>query len=81
MPYSSYILKSLKDGGFYFGSCEDLSIRLKKHNGRKVRSTKSRVPFILLYFEEFASRSEAYKRELFFKSKEGRDWLYQNKII
>ena len=38
-------------------------------------------PFVLYYSEEFYSKSEAYKRELFFKSFEGRKWLYEKKIL
>jgi len=28
----TYILKSVKDGRYYYGSCDDLDIRLAKHN-------------------------------------------------
>jgi putative endonuclease len=79
--YFSYILKSLKDGKYYYGHCSDLEQRLKQHNLGKVRSTKSRKPFILHYNETFTTKSEAYRRELFFKSLEGRIWLKQNNII
>jgi putative endonuclease len=58
-----------------FGHTFDLSLRISEHNSGKVRSTKSRTPFILHYSEEFHSKSEAYRRELFFKSFEGRKWL------
>ena len=79
--YFTYILKSIKDEGYYFGHCENLEIRLKVHNNGKVRSTKSRKPFVLHYFEKFETKSEAYRREMFFKSLEGRNWLKQNKIL
>ena len=79
--HCTYILRSLKDGGFYFGHCEDLQKRLKRHNARQVRSTKARVPFVIHYFEKFESKSQAYARELFFKSFEGRKWLHKMNII
>jgi putative endonuclease len=77
----TYIMKSLKDQGYYFGHCADLEVRLHRHNAGKVRSIKSRTPFILHYFEEFQTKSEAFAREKFFKSLEGRKWLKENNII
>ena len=78
---TTYILKSLKDHGYYFGHCSDMEARLLRHNQCEVRSTKSRVPFVIHYQELFQTKSEAYRRELFFKSYEGRQWLKSNKII
>jgi len=65
--YYLYILKSLNDNGSYIGSCESLSARLDRHNKGRVRSTKSRVPFELIYQEEFATNTESRKRENFLK--------------
>ena len=42
--FYSYILRSLKDGKYYYGSAEDLDLRLAKHNKGDVRSTKGRRP-------------------------------------
>ena len=79
--YYSYIAKSLKDQGYYFGSCEDLDARIKEHNKGKTRSIKGRRPFVLHYFEEHDTRSEAVRRERFYKSIEGYQWLKLNGII
>jgi len=79
--FTTYILKSKKDQGYYFGHCGDMDARLFMHNNGKVRSTKNRIPFSLHYQETFPTKSEAYKRELFFKSFEGRLWLISNNII
>ena len=79
--YYTYILKSLKDNGYYFGHTKDIDNRLKTHNSKKVRSTKSRVPFILHYLETFNTKSEAYRREMHFKTKEGRMELIEKGII
>ncbi len=67
----TYILKSLKDGKYYYGHASDLESRLMEHNKGRVKSTKSRRPFIIHYFENFDTKSEAAKRELFFKSING----------
>ena len=79
--FYSYVLKSLKDGKYYYGSTADLKARLNEHNRGKVRSTKSRTPFIVHYYETFETKSEAAKRELFFKSINGYIFLKENKII
>jgi putative endonuclease len=81
MAYYAYILKSLADGDYYYGSAENIEDRLSIHNAGKVRSTKGRRPFILRYAESYASRSEAVQRERFFKSPAGWSWLKGNEII
>jgi putative endonuclease len=79
--FFAYILKSEKTGSHYYGHCEDLEERLKNHNAGKVRSTKSKRPLKIHYYEEFQSRSEAFKRELFFKSRSGYKFLKGEGII
>jgi putative endonuclease len=81
MSYFAYILKSLKTHTYYYGSTEDITLRLKAHNNGKVRYTKSRRPWILHYSEKFTTRSEAAKREYFFKTIEGYNFLKQENII
>ena len=66
-----YILKSLKDSGYYIGQTKNLNDRIKKHNGGQVQSTKSRMPFILVKKESFNTRSEARKRENYLKKLKG----------
>lgn len=39
------------------------------------KSIKPYIPIEIVYFEEFASRQEAIKREKFFKSAAGRRFL------
>ena len=80
MTYYVYILKSEKDDGYYYGYTADLNARLERHNQGLVRSTKSRRPFSMHYFEEFPSKSLALKREIFFKSIDGYNWLKANNI-
>jgi putative endonuclease len=79
--YYSYISKSLKDGRYYYGSTEDLEVRLLKHNSGQVKSTKGRVPFVIHFVEEHQNRSLAYRRELFYKSVDGYIYLKEQKII
>ena len=79
--YYTYILKSLKTGTYYYGYTSDLFTRLNQHNEGLVRSTKSKRNWIIHYFEEFNSKSDAIKRELFFKSIAGYNWLRDEGII
>lgn len=67
-----YFLKSLKNNDIYIGSCQDVSVRLLRHNNGYVRSTKSYKPWKLLYYENFNSRSDAVKKEKFYKTHEQR---------
>ena len=77
----AYILKSRQDGTYYKGSCEHIERRLAQHNRGAVRSTKAKRPWELHYTEEFETKTEALKRERFFKSRSGYRWLKQNGII
>jgi putative endonuclease len=79
--YHAYILRSLKDGSYYYGSAEDISGRLKDHNRGKVKYTKGHLPYELHYSEEFPTRREAIVRERFFKSIAGYRWLREKGII
>ena len=58
-----YILKSKKDNKFHTGSTNNLSRRMNEHNSGLVFSTKSRVPFELVYYEAYKSESDARHRE------------------
>ena len=58
-----YILQSKKDKELYIGYTSDLRKRFKKHNLGFVKSTKSKIPFRLAYYEAYASRQDATKRE------------------
>lgn len=58
-----YILKSKKDSNFYIGSTNDLKRRINEHNAGLVFSTKSRVPFELVYYETYRAESDARRRE------------------
>ena len=63
MPHFVYILQSLKDSRYYIGETADVASRLLYHNAGKQRSTKSRTPFIIIFTEEFETRTEALQRE------------------
>jgi len=58
-----YVLR-LKSGNLYVGSTTDLEKRYEDHcSGRACRTTKFDSPVAIVFFEEFASFSEARRRE------------------
>ena len=61
--YYVYILQSKKDCKYYVGYTSDLESRVEYHNSGRQRSTKHRIPFKLIYYEEFKTRTEALRRE------------------
>ncbi len=58
-----YILEC-RDGSLYTGWTPELEKRIEAHNsGKGAKYTKGRRPVTLRYFEVFATKSEALKRE------------------
>ena len=70
-----YVMKSQKDGRFYKGMTNNLERRIYEHNKGKHKSTRPFCPWILVYHEEYNSREEARKRELYLKSGSGREFI------
>jgi len=58
-----YLLKSKKNGRLYTGFTDDLKQRLQDHNTGKSPYTKNNRPYVLIYYEAYASRFDAQKRE------------------
>src|SRR5688572_32437604 len=63
--YYTYILKSIKDSRYYFGSTSNLEQRLIRHNLGRVVSTKFRRPFVVHYYEVFSAKSAAFNGKNF----------------
>ncbi len=54
MPFYVYILRSEKDGTLYTGQTENMQKRLQEHNSGKIKSTKSKIPYKLIYLRDFS---------------------------
>ena len=67
MSYFLYILQS-QSGDYYIGTTHNLKRRITYHNAGKVRSTKGKRPWKMLYSEKFDTLSGARKRELQIKN-------------
>jgi putative endonuclease len=61
--FYTYILESQKNGKFYIGYTKDLSRRVDKHNAGHTISTKSGIPWQLVWSHTFESKTQAMKLE------------------
>ncbi len=74
--YSVYVLKSLKSSKRYVGvTSQEVNQKVKEHNQGATLWTRSNKPFELVYSEHFENKSDALKREKFFKTGDGRKVL------
>ncbi|OHA91987.1 MAG: endonuclease [Candidatus Zambryskibacteria bacterium RIFCSPLOWO2_02_FULL_51_21] len=73
--YSVYVLKSLNRNYIYVGISDNVLRRLGEHNAGWNRTTKPYKPFKLLHTEDFPDRIGARKREKWFKSGEGKEFV------
>ena len=71
--YYVYVLQSLRDNNLYFGYTADLEKRVELHNLGKVKSTKNRKPFVLVYYEAYFHKLDATKREYEIKKGQQRE--------
>ncbi|KKU20160.1 MAG: hypothetical protein UX30_C0003G0035 [Candidatus Saccharibacteria bacterium GW2011_GWA2_46_10] len=63
------------DGHLYAGFTEDLRSRLAKHEQGEIRSTKTRLPVKLVFFEGYINKYDALRREKYFKTSKGKTSL------
>jgi putative endonuclease len=70
-----YILRSLADNNLYIGYTNNLKQRFEKHKAGKIFSTSFRAPLKLAYYEAYLDENDARKREKFFKTGWGRNYI------
>ena len=75
--FYTYVLQSESDNKFYAGFTNDLKQRIEQHNKGYVESTKDHRPLKLIYYEACINRNDALKREKYFKSYHGKEFLYK----
>ena len=73
--YTVYVLRSERDQKRYIGTTNNIEERLLEHKSGLVKSTKNRRPLKLIYTEEYEDKTESLRREKFFKSGQGREYL------
>ncbi|MBN9349429.1 MAG: GIY-YIG nuclease family protein [Chitinophagaceae bacterium] len=63
MVFYVYIIESLKDETYYKGFTTDYEKRLIQHNNGESDYTSKKIPWKLVYVEEYTSKREALIRE------------------
>ncbi len=74
-----YIIYSKSAEKYYVGSCQNIQQRIDDHLNSRSKYTKMAKDWELKYSESFASRSEAYQREMQIKKMKSR--IYIEKLI
>jgi putative endonuclease len=70
-----YVLRSLKDRGFYIGYSANLRKRFSEHVTGGSLATSHRGPWQLIYYEAYLNQADALGRERYLKSGAGRRFL------
>ena len=70
-----YVLRSLADGNMYTGATGGLRRRLEEHHKGCVDSTAQRLPVELVCYEACIEAKDAYRREKYLKSDNGKKYL------
>jgi len=70
----SYILL-LSNSQLYAGETDNLRRRFGEHINGKVTSTKHRRPLKLVFYEAFTAKTDAIRREKYFKTSKGKSTL------
>jgi len=63
MIFYTYIIKSEKDGRFFYGQTSNLLRRLNQHNKGLEEATRSNRPWVLIAYQEFGTRAGAMSLE------------------
>ena len=70
--FAVYVLYSLKDHQFYIGYTANFTRRMEEHAEGRSKSTKCRRPFVCVFCEYYLSKSDALRREQYFKTTVGK---------
>ena len=73
--YHVYVLYTKQFDKCYIGQSSNLNQRLHYHNSNRVKSTKYKGPWILLYTRQMASQKESMKLERKLKNLKSRKRL------
>ncbi len=75
MDFFVYIIHSKSKNKYYIGYTHNLNLRLMHHNNGWTKSTKSGIPWILVYSEKCSSKSDAIRREKEIKRMKSRAYI------
>ena len=75
-----YFLYSLKSKNFYYGYTENLQERFKLHQTGQVKSTKSFLPWKLVWYAAFKNMKLAKDFETYLKYGSGKAFAYKRLV-
>ena len=78
--WSVYVIKS-KEGYLYTRMSKDINKRISEHNSGYSKWTKQGSFWELVYSEKFDNSKKARKREKYFKTNSGKEWLQRRLIL
>jgi putative endonuclease len=70
-----YIIYSEKINKYYVGFTDDLEWRLERHNMGWGKYTKRGIPWRLVYYETYETKSDALKREKEIKQRKSKAYI------
>ncbi len=72
----AYVLESISNKTFYYGSTDNLRRRFVEHNTKRGgKYTARNAPFKLIFYEAYLEKKDAAGAEKFFKTGYGREVL------
>ena len=81
MLFTTYILFSHSSKRFYTGSSKNLERRLSEHNSGQNKSTRTGIPWKIVFTLSFPSHAESLKKELEIKKRGAKRFLADLQII
>jgi len=78
--FYTYILLSSKSHIFYFGSAIDLRLRLKQLNNGEVKSTKSYIPWKIVWYAAFETEKQARDFKQYLKTGLGKAFAHKRLV-
>jgi putative endonuclease len=75
MKFSTCIIQSETTGKWYYGHNEHPKIIFEQHNSGRNKSTKSGIPWQLIFLREFASKKEAVNFEAKLKKLRNKEYI------
>ncbi len=79
--FYTYVLYSPQHGKIYTGYTSDLAARLASHNSLATKGYTIRYrPWVLIYQEEFATKSAAMQKERELKTARGRKYIWEHLV-
>jgi putative endonuclease len=73
--YYAYIIESASSGKWYYGSTENLEVRLEGHNKGLNVSTRNRGPWKYIFVRPFDAKSDARAFELRLKKLRNKEFI------